>query len=102
MNTHRDQPDQPDQSDRGREPQPQADTDPHAGPPSVAEVAALLRRLRLLTALGPDADPDDRARFLADKNALLARIAASDQPDDPPDEDGPDDGGTDDGPEAHR
>jgi hypothetical protein len=50
---------------------------PDAGPPTVAEVAALLHRLRNLSAAGPDADPAARARFLADKAALLARIPDS-------------------------
>jgi hypothetical protein len=54
-----------------------------AGPPSVAEVAALLRRLRRLTAAGRDADPGERAAFLADKNALLARIPGYDPTTDP-------------------
>lgn len=40
--------------------------------PSVAEIAELLTRLRHLR--GPDADPAERASFLADKAALLARI----------------------------
>ena len=44
--------------------------------PSVAEIAALTARLRALSNAGPDADPQERARFLADKDALLARIAA--------------------------
>lgn len=43
--------------------------------PSVAEIAALSRRLRELSAQGRDADPTERAAFLADKDALLARIA---------------------------
>ncbi len=42
------------------------------GRPSVAEVAALTRRLR--TVSRPGADPAERAAFLADKAALLARI----------------------------
>ena len=45
--------------------------------PSVAEIAALTARLRALSNAGPDADPQERARFLADKDALLARIAAA-------------------------
>lgn len=44
--------------------------------PSVAEIAALTAQLRALSNAGPDADPQERARFLADKDALLARIAA--------------------------
>jgi hypothetical protein len=44
--------------------------------PSVAEIAALTARLRALSNAGPDADPQERARFLAEKDALLARIAA--------------------------
>lgn len=43
--------------------------------PSVSEIAALNRRLRELSAQGRDADPAERAAFLADKDALLARIA---------------------------
>jgi hypothetical protein len=48
---------------------------PRNNTPSVAEVAALTARLRALTAAGRDADPAERAAFLADKDALLARIA---------------------------
>src|SRR5690349_17671032 len=44
--------------------------------PSIAEIAALTARLRALSNAGPGADPQERARFLADKDALLARIAA--------------------------
>lgn len=43
-------------------------------PPTVREIAALTARLRGLTAAGPDVDPAERAAFLADKAALLARI----------------------------
>ncbi|MGH3615386.1 MAG: hypothetical protein ACRDRK_22870 [Pseudonocardia sp.] len=42
--------------------------------PSVAEIAALTRRLRELSTAGRHADPAARAAFLADKQALLARI----------------------------
>lgn len=45
-----------------------------AAPPSIAEVAALLRRLRALSEAGHPVDPRERAAFLADKAALLARI----------------------------
>jgi len=51
--------------------------DPDQGPeraPSVAEIAALTRRLRELSTAGRSADPAARAAFLADKQALLARI----------------------------
>lgn len=43
--------------------------------PTIAEVAALTRRLRELSMQGHDADPAERAEFLAEKDALLARIA---------------------------
>jgi hypothetical protein len=43
-------------------------------PPTIREIAALAARLRRLTAAGPDVDPAERAAFLADKAALLARI----------------------------
>ena len=47
--------------------------------PSVAEIAALTARLRELSSIGAAADPAERAAFLADKDALIARvIAASD------------------------
>lgn len=42
--------------------------------PSIAEVAALTRRLRELSTAGRDVDPAERAAFLADKDALIARI----------------------------
>lgn len=45
------------------------------GRPTIAEVAALTRRLRELSVRGPDAAPAERAEFLAEKDALLARIA---------------------------
>ena len=49
--------------------------DPGAeGSPTIVEVAALTRRLRALSARGRHADPAERAAFLADKDALLARI----------------------------
>ncbi len=52
------------------------------GLPTVAEIAALTARLRRLSVAGRDADPAERAAFLADKDALLARIIdAPDQPD---------------------
>ncbi|MBN9102337.1 MAG: hypothetical protein J0I49_30195 [Pseudonocardia sp.] len=43
-------------------------------PPSVREIAALTARLRELSARGRDVDEADRAAFLVDKDALLARI----------------------------
>lgn len=46
----------------------------HKTLPSVRESAALTARLRELSALGRDADPAERAAFLADKDALIARI----------------------------
>lgn len=42
--------------------------------PTIAEVAALTRRLRELSAQGRAADPARLAAFLADKDALLDRI----------------------------
>lgn len=42
--------------------------------PSVAEIAALSRRLRELSAPGRKVDPRERSAFQADKDALLARI----------------------------
>lgn len=51
------------------------------GRPTIAEVAALPRRLRELSAQGRDADPAGRAEFLAEKDALLARIAAGPESD---------------------
>lgn len=47
--------------------------------PSIAEVAALTARLRALSNAGTAADPVVRARFLADKDALIDRIAAADR-----------------------
>lgn len=44
--------------------------------PSVHEIAALTARLRDLTRPGAVADDAARAEFLADKEALLARIVA--------------------------
>jgi len=41
---------------------------------TIAQVAALSRRLRELSAQGRSAESDERAVFLADKAALLARI----------------------------
>lgn len=48
-------------------------------PPSVAEIAALTARLRQLSTAGARADADERAAFLADKEALLDRIAATER-----------------------
>ncbi len=45
--------------------------------PTIAEVVALTRRMRELSSQGHDADPAERAAFLAEKDALLARIADS-------------------------
>jgi hypothetical protein len=55
-------------------------------PPTAGEIAALTARLRALSTAGAAADPAETARFLADKDALLARITAADPAivDDPP------------------
>lgn len=45
--------------------------------PTTAEIAALTARLRELSHAGAAADADERARFLADKDALVARITAA-------------------------
>jgi len=45
-----------------------------SGPPTVREIAELTARLRALSTRGRDADPVERAAFLADKQALLDRI----------------------------
>lgn len=50
-----------------------------SGSPTVAEVAALTARLRRFTAAGAGADQAEREAFLADKHALLDRIAASER-----------------------
>ena len=42
--------------------------------PSIREIAELTARLRRLSAAGRAADPAERAAFLADKDALIARI----------------------------
>lgn len=47
--------------------------------PTVREIAALTVRLRRLTEAGADADDAEREAFLADKHALLDRIAAPEQ-----------------------
>lgn len=47
--------------------------------PTVHEVAELVRRLRRLSELGPDADPAERDAVLAAKRELLARIEEADQ-----------------------
>lgn len=51
--------------------------------PSIREIAELTARLRRLSAAGRDADPNEREAFLADKDALIARIenAAGHRPD---------------------
>ena len=46
--------------------------------PTIAEIAALTARLRELTTPGRPVDEAERAAFLADKNALLARITEAD------------------------
>lgn len=43
-------------------------------PPMVREIAELTARLRELSARGREADPAERAAFLADKRVLLDRI----------------------------
>jgi hypothetical protein len=48
-----------------------------AEPPSLAEIVALTARLRALSHAGAAADPVERARFLADKDALMDRISAA-------------------------
>jgi hypothetical protein len=47
--------------------------------PSIREIAELTARLRRLSAAGRDADPVERAAFLSDKDALIARIEAATQ-----------------------
>lgn len=47
------------------------------GSPTVREIAEFTARLRDLSARGRSADPRERAAFLADKHALLARITDS-------------------------
>jgi hypothetical protein len=42
--------------------------------PTVREISALTARLRDMSARGRDVHPDERAAFLADKDALVARI----------------------------
>lgn len=46
--------------------------------PSIREIADLTARLRTLTARRRDVDPPERAAFLTDKAALLARIPRPD------------------------
>ena len=43
--------------------------------PTIAEITALTRRLRELSTPGRHVDEGERAAFLAEKDALLARIA---------------------------
>lgn len=45
--------------------------------PSIREIGELTARLRRLSAAGRNADPVERASFLAEKDALLARIEES-------------------------
>ena len=54
----------------------------HSNPdlPTTAEIADLTARLRELSSAGAAADAAERARFLADKDALIARITAAAQP----------------------
>lgn len=57
-------------------------TDPsRSTPPTMREIAELTARLRSLTGRGRDVDERERAAFLADKHALLARIAAQEPAD---------------------
>lgn len=49
--------------------------------PSIREIGDLVARLRQLTTAGADADPAERAAFLADKQALIARIEAANRAD---------------------
>ncbi len=51
-------------------------------PPTLAEIAALTARLHVLSTTGAAADPAERAAFVADKDALIARITATEQADD--------------------
>jgi hypothetical protein len=92
VNTRRHHPDQPDQQRSADPPAPvsngpgngPADAGPASdSPPTLAEIAAFTRRLRALSAAGPDADPAELARFLADKAALFARIPDPEPPDQP-------------------
>ena len=55
--------------------------------PSIREIAELTARLRRLSAAGRDADPAERAAFLADKDALIARIEAANRRADTADDD---------------
>lgn len=48
--------------------------------PTIAEIAALTARLRVLSDAGRAADPDEVARFLADKDDLIDRITADTDP----------------------
>ena len=45
--------------------------------PSIREIVDLTRWLRALSHASRDADPAERAAFLADKDALIARIEAA-------------------------
>lgn len=45
---------------------------------TIEEIAELTKRLRGLSIAGAGTDEAERAAFLADKDALLARIAAED------------------------
>lgn len=53
-------------------------TDPsRPAAPAVREIAALTARLREITSRGREVDPAERAQFLAAKDALIARITAT-------------------------
>ena len=45
--------------------------------PSIREITELTARLRRLSSAGRDADPAERVAFLADKDALIARIESA-------------------------
>lgn len=47
--------------------------------PTTQEIAELTAWLKAITEAGSDADPAERAAFLAAKRSLLARIAEADQ-----------------------
>ncbi len=55
--------------------------------PSIREIADLTLWLRELSNAGRDADPAERAAFLADKDALIARIEAANHRADTTDDD---------------
>lgn len=49
--------------------------------PSIREITELTARLRRLSAAGRDAEPAERAAFLAEKDALIERITSSNSTD---------------------